>query len=277
MKLSSTQFDAIRKAANEIRIDCLRMGSVTGAGGAHFGSALSMVEIMAVLYTDVMKFDSNSPLSPSRDRFILSKGHGSMSYYAALKLSGFVTDEDLMTFKSNNTFLYGHPSMDPEHGIEFSTGSLGLGLGLGVGTAIGLRLKKNLESKVIVLMGDGECNEGSVWESAASASHFKLSNLVAIVDQNGLQYDGSTSEILDMGELESKWESFGWEAKVVDGHNIEELWGALMEISDKPKAIVAKTVKGKGISFMENNPAWHHSRISQVDLDRAMLELKAPK
>ncbi len=277
MSMSQDILRDTEKNANQIRVDCLRMGSMTGPGGAHFGSALSMVEIMAVLYSAVMKVDPSNPSLEIRDRFILSKGHGAMSYYAALKLAGFVSDDELMTFKSNDTFLYGHPSMDLNHGIEFSTGSLGLGLGLGVGTAMGLRLKNNLTSRTFVLMGDGECNEGSVWESAASASHFELSNLVAIVDQNGLQYDGKTVDILDMGSLESKFESFGWEVRAVDGHNISDLYENLRAKSDKPVAVIAKTVKGKGISFMENNPAWHHSRISQEDLDRALLELQATK
>lgn len=268
MKLSSTQFDAIQKAANEIRVDCLRMGSVTGPGGAHFGSALSMVEIMAVLYTEVMKFDSNSPLSPSRDRFILSKGHGSMSYYAALKLSGFVTDEDLMTFKSNNTFLYGHPSMDPEHGIEFSTGSLGLGLGLGVGTAIGLRLKKNLESKVIVLMGDGECNEGSVWETCLIASHQKLENLICIIDKNN-----STDRALKIDNIKKKFLAFGWDAIEINGHSENQIFSALSKKSKKPLAIIAHTTKGKGIKFMENNPEWHHKSINADLLKKIKLDL----
>ena len=179
-----------------MREACLRMGFTTGFNGAHFGGGLSMVEIMAALYVGVMRVDPERPLWPERDRFILSKGHGALAYYAALHQRGFVTADELMGFKSNETFLYGHPSRNPDRGIEFSSGSLGLGLALGVGTAMGMRRLGNFESRVFVVMGDGECNEGSVWESALCGAHFGLDNLVAIVDKNGLQYDGDTENIL---------------------------------------------------------------------------------
>jgi transketolase len=222
---------------------------------------------MAVLYKSVMRVNPAAPRWPERDRFILSKGHGAMAYYAALKQAGFVTDEELMTFKSNQTFLYGHPSMNPDKGIEFSSGSLGLGLALGVGTAIGLRKRGNNQSRVFVLMGDGECGEGSVWESAASAAHFGLTNLVAIIDKNGLQYDGPTRDVLNMDGMAEKWESFGWQARTVDGHNLAELLNAFEGLGNQPTVIVANTVKGKGVSFMENNPAWHHNRLTQAQFD----------
>jgi transketolase len=197
-----------------------------------------------------------------------------MAYYAALKQVGFVTDDELMTFKSNETFLYGHPSMNVERGIEFSSGSLGLGLALGVGTALGLRRRGSLDPRVFVLMGDGECNEGSVWESAISAAHFGLGNVVAIIDKNGLQYDGPTGDILLMDDLAAKWRIFGWEARTVDGHDVAALLEA-MEPSDSgvPVVIIANTVKGKGVSFMENDPAWHHSRLSDAQLEAALLEV----
>jgi transketolase len=267
MKPSLTAIEACKRAAQEIRYDILRMGLKTGSNGAHFGGGLSLVEIMAVLYLSVMRVDSSRPRWQERDRFILSKGHGAMALYAALKQVGFVTDEELMTFKSNNTFLYGHPSMNLDKGIEFSSGSLGLGLALGAGTAMGLRKRGNNTSRVFVLMGDGECDEGSVWESAASAAHFGLSNLVAIVDKNGLQYDGPTREILNMDGMAEKWESFGWQTRVVDGHNLRELLEALDRFEGKPTVVIANTVKGKGISFMEHNPAWHHNRLTQAQFD----------
>jgi len=253
--------------AQDMRQDILRMGLQTGLNGAHFGGGLSLVEIMAVLYKSVMRVNPAAPRWPERDRFILSKGHGAMAYYAALKQAGFVTDEELMTFKSNQTFLYGHPSMNPDKGIEFSSGSLGLGLALGVGTAIGLRKRGNNQSRVFVLMGDGECGEGSVWESAASAAHFGLTNLVAIIDKNGLQYDGPTRDVLNMDGMAEKWESFGWQARTVDGHNLAELLDAFEGPGNQPTVIVANTVKGKGVSFMENNPAWHHNRLTQAQFD----------
>jgi len=267
MKPLVNVIEACESAAQEIRYDILRMGLKTGSNGAHFGGGLSLVEIMAVLYLSVMRVDSSRPRWQERDRFILSKGHGAMALYAALKQVGFVTDEELMTFKSNNTFLFGHPSMNLDKGIEFSSGSLGLGLALGAGTAMGLRKRGNNTSRVFVLMGDGECDEGSVWESAASAAHFGLSNLVAIVDKNGLQYDGPTREILNMDGMAEKWESFGWQTRVVDGHNLSELLGALDRFEGKPTVVIANTVKGKGISFMEHNPAWHHNRLTQAQFD----------
>lgn len=270
---SEVSAERCSRMARVIRTDCLRMGARTGANGAHYGGGLSLVEIMAVLYGAVMRVDADRPLLPERDRLILSKGHGAMAYYAALKQVGFITDEELMTFKSNHTFLYGHPSMNPSKGIEFSSGSLGLGLSLGVGVALGLRRRSNPDSKVFVVMGDGECNEGSVWEAAASAAHFGLGNLVAIVDQNGLQYDGATSEVLGMGDLESKWRSFGWQARSVDGHDVAALLGAMDFSEGTPTAIVARTVKGKGVSFMENDPAWHHSRLSEEQLKQALEEV----
>jgi transketolase len=233
-----------------------------------------MVETMAALYLGVMRVDPTRPNWPERDRFILSKGHGAMAYYAALKQVGFVTDEELLAFKSNDTFLYGHPSMNVERGIEFSSGSLGLGLALGVGTALGLRRRGNVTSRVFVLMGDGECNEGSVWESAISAAHFGLGNVIAIIDKNGLQYDGPTGSILTMGDLEAKWRSFGWAAHTVDGHDVAQLHAALSDTpSDVPTVVIANTVKGKGVSFMENEPGWHHSRLSSAQLDQALAEV----
>lgn len=259
--------------AREIRVDCLRMGVRTGANGAHFGGGLSLAEIMAVLYGHVMTVDPGDPLNPRRDRMILSKGHGAMAYYSALRQVGFVSDEELLTFKSNDTFLYAHPSMNPARGIEFSSGSLGLGLSLGVGAAMGMRRRGNFSSRVFVVMGDGEIDEGSVWEALASAAHFRLGNVVAIVDQNGLQYDGQTDEILGMGDLEVKLRDFGWRTVTVDGHDVSALLPAMRFDDDQPTAIVARTVKGKGISFMENDPNWHHSRLSDEQYEQAMSEL----
>ena len=263
----STTVNALENMAREMRNDIYRMGFQTGTNGAHFGGGLSLVEIMAVLYRVVMRVNPAEPRWSGRDRFILSKGHGAMAYYAALKQVGFVTDEELMTFKSNHTFLYGHPSMNPDKGIEFSSGSLGLGLALGVGTAMALRKRANHAPRVFVLLGDGECGEGSVWESAASAAHFGLHNLVAIIDKNSLQYDGPTKDVLNMDSMAEKWESFGWQARSVDGHDIGALLGAFENLGSKPTVIVANTVKGKGVSYMENNPAWHHNRLTQAQFD----------
>ena len=259
-------------AAKRMRRDSLAMSLAAGATGAHLGGGLSMIEIMAVLYLGVMRYDKKNTLWEGRDRFILSKGHGALAYYTALNQAGFIEDEELATFKANETFLYGHPSMNLSRGIEFSSGSLGHGLSLGVGSALALRRKSNTDSRVFVVIGDGECNEGMVWEAAASAAHFNLSNLVAIVDKNGLQYDGDTRRILSMDSLLDKWASFGWKVVSIDGHNVEQLLDALTQRPAMPLVVIANTIKGKGVSFMENNPSWHHSRLTKVQFDQAMAE-----
>jgi transketolase len=262
-------------AARQMRIYALEMSLAAGPVGAHLGGGLSMIEIIAALYFGALSYHVENPRWELRDRFILSKGHGALAYYAALSLAGFFDKKYLATFKSNDTFLTGHPHMDLERGIEFSSGSLGQGLSLGVGTALALRSRANQTSRVYVLVGDGEINEGSIWEAAMSAAHFKLSNLTLIVDKNELQYDGGTREVLDMGNLAAKWKSFGWTALTVDGHDLSALLGALQTSHDKPLAIIANTVKGKGVSFMENNRAWHHCRLTQAQFDQAMAEQSA--
>lgn len=267
-------YDKCQVAAIQMRKDSLRMSLAAGSSGAHYGGGLSMIEILDVLYLAIMKINIKNPHDDLRDRFILSKGHGVLAYYAALKQVGFVTEFDLDTFKTNNTFLYAHPSMNISKGIEFSSGSLGQGLSLGVGSCLALQRKGNNTSKVYVLLGDGECDEGSVWEAAASASHYNTKQLVAIIDKNMLQYDGKTKDVLSMEKLEDKWKSFGWETVVVDGHDITQIYDALRKEYNKPLAIVANTVKGKGISFMENNPKWHHSILSSKQYEDAMKELE---
>ena len=263
---------ACQNAAQQMRKDALKMA--LAAGNAHLGGGLSLIEIMAVLYLGIMHYDVANPKMEERDRLIFSKGHGVLALYTALNQAGFILYEDLLTFKSNQTYLYGHPSIYPEKGIEFSSGSLGQGLSLGVGCALAIRRKRNESSRVFVVLGDGECDEGSIWEAAASASHFGLSNLVAIIDKNGLQYDGKTEDVLSMENLTKKWESFGWRTVDVNGHNISALYDALSASFDKPLVVIAHTVKGKGVSYMENNPLWHHSRFTRQQYDTAIAELE---
>lgn len=264
-----------KEASKRMRINTIKMTYNSGNVGAHIGGALSMIEIMSTLYLGVMKFDVDNPVWEERDRFILSKGHGVLAQYAALKEVGFLNEEDLLTFKKNETKLYAHPSMNLKMGIEFSSGSLGQGLSLGVGTALALKKKNNKSSRVYVLLGDGECDEGSVWEAAACALHYKLSNLIAIIDKNDLQYDGKTSEVLSMESLYEKWKSFGWKCLNIDGHSEEELLKAFNVKSDKPIAIIANTIKGKGVSFMENNVIWHNNRLTEKQFTEALKEQEA--
>jgi transketolase len=262
----------LQEKISELRIDLIKMGYAAGASGAHMGGSLSLVEVMAALYFEVMQFSAQAPMDPLRDRLIFSKGHGVMAQYAALKQVGLISEEMLLSFKSPSSVLYAHPSMHPELGIEFSSGSLGQGLSLGVGVGLALRLQKNSTSRIFVILGDGECNEGSIWEAAASAAHFKLNNMIAIIDKNDLQYDGKTMDILSMEQMSQKWQSFGWETLEVDGHDVQQLIQALRHPSDKPLAIIAQTIKGRGVSFMENNPQWHNGILTQRLYTQAMAE-----
>ncbi len=226
------RMEKYRAAAAQMRIDVIRMTKAVGKTGAHIGGSLSLIEIMAALYMDVLRFDIKNPRWEGRDRLILSKGHGVMAQYAAMKQTGLLRDNELMSFKQEGTRLYAHPSQCMDIGIEFSSGSLGQGLSLGVGTALALRRKNNADSNVYVVLGDGECDEGSVWEAAASASHYGLDHLIVIVDRNRLQYDGLTCDVLCMDDLSQKWKAFGFEPRTVDGHSIPALCEALHRIPD---------------------------------------------
>ena len=258
----------------EMRRDLLKMALAAKSQGAHMGGSLSLVEIMAALYDGIMSFEPTAPQSETRDRLILSKGHGVMAQYAALKQLGLLSENDLETFKVPGSPLTVHPALHPELGIECATGSLGQGLAFGCGMALGLRLKKNVSSRVVVILGDGECNEGSVWESASYAAHLKLNNIIAIIDKNGLQNDGATRDILSMENMEEKWRSFGWYAVSIDGHDIKAIKKSFFENTNRPLVIIAHTVKGKGISFMENVPQWHNGILTQKLYDQALEELE---
>lgn len=265
----------IQKMANQMRKDALEVAYNAKGKSTHFGSAMSIIEIVATLYKGILKINPNNPLDENRDRFILSKGHGVLGYYTALAEVGFLKKDELFTFECSKSSLMGHPIQCKQKGIEFTNGSLGMGLSLGIGVSIALK-KKNLDNKVYVLMGDGECNEGSVWEAATSAPHFELDNLVLIVDNNKLQLGGTNEEIMNNRDLRVKFEAFGWESKEIDGHNIEEIYNTLKQPNpkNKPVAIIANTIKGKGFSFSENNNAWHHAPMTEVKYKEALEELK---
>jgi transketolase len=262
--------------AKKSRIQLLEL-AFKSDGPSHLGGGLSMIEIFTVLYGCILKFDPKNPEWENRDRFILSKGHGVLPFFIALHNAGFISQEELYTYKKNESHLISHPVMNLRLGMESSNGSLGHGLSMGVGISLALKKKGNHNSRVFVVLGDGECNEGSVWEACMSAAHYKLNNLVAIVDYNKLQSDGISSDIMDIGALEKKWESFGWDVISLDGHDINALKDALnvkeSESYPKPRVIIAHTVKGKGVSFMENNNTWHHNRLTQTTFEQALAEL----
>jgi transketolase len=261
----------LESVARRVRRNCVRMGIAAGSAGAHFGSSLSLVHIMTALVCSVANIGPHLAQNPFRDRIVLSKGHGAIAYYAALAELGFFSDEELLTYKSNETELHAHPSRNPSRGIEASTGSLGLGLSLAAGMSLALQKRDIAGPRVFVVVGDGECNEGSVWEAAMFIAHRRLVNICVIVDNNQMQYDGRTSEVLDMGSLVEKWTSFGWYALNVNGHDTDEVVNALGKTreTDAPVAIVADTVKGWSIDFMEGNPSWHFGRLNAEQERRA--------
>jgi len=268
------QIKNIKNFAFQVRKNILEMAASAGASSAHFGGALSITEIVSTLFAHQMKIDKKNPKWEERDRFILSKGHACLAYYAALCEIGYISKEELKTFEKNDTNLLGHPVANRNLGIDFSNGSLGMGLSLGIGVAIASKKKKK-NFDVYVIVGDGECNEGSVWESAMAAPHFKLDNLYVVIDKNNFQQTGSNEEIMNVANLKDKWSSFGWYTVELDGHNIEELYNFFNKgkTINKPKAIIANTVKGKGFSFSENNNDWHHKIMTKKQYEEALIEL----
>ena len=270
----SEDLEKIKKFAKNMRKDILDMSLAAGAKSSHFGGALSIVEIVATIFSNIIRLDPTDPLWEDRDRFILSKGHACLAYYSALSEIGFISKDELKTFEQDDSSLPGHPVLNRKLGIEFSNGSLGMGISLGIGVALSSK-KKNNNFNVYVIVGDGECNEGSVWEAAMAAPNFKLNNLYVIIDNNSFQQTGSNKDIMDTGDLTKKWESFGWYTKNIDGHNINEIFEFFQNTKEinKPKALIAKTVKGKGFSFSENDNNWHHSVLTKSLYDQAIEEL----
>ncbi|MDY6986705.1 MAG: transketolase [Thermodesulfobacteriota bacterium] len=266
----------LEQMANRMRKTSLDMALAAGGASSHFGGGLSIIDITATLYGAIMRYDVNNPEWEERDRFILSKGHGVLGYYPALVEVGFVPLDDLVTFEKTDTYLAGHPIMNRKRGIEFTNGSLGMGLSVGIGVALAGRRRKN-RYNIYVLLGDGECNEGAVWEAAMAASHFNLDNLTVIIDRNQFQLGGNNTDVMSVGDLAAKWRSFGWEAMEVDGHHVGELYDAFLHETEpgKPVAIVANTIKGKGVSFAENNNAWHHAVLTKPQYDMAISELNS--
>jgi transketolase len=260
--------------ANKIRITVLNM--VYKAQSGHLGGSFSAAEIITALYFGVMKIDPDNPRWPDRDRLVPSKGHCAPSIYTALSLKGVVAPEALDDLRQMGCILQGHPCMNKVPGIDVSTGSLGHGLSIGVGMALGAKLLEK-DFRVFVLLGDGELNEGQNWEAAMAAAKHSLTNLTAIVDRNRIQLDGPTEEIMPLEPLAKKWESFNWHTKTIDGHDITQILDALewARTNDKgPSVVIANTVKGKGVSFMENSHAWHGKPPSKEEYEMALQELE---
>ncbi len=272
----SADISSLNHAAREIRKSIIEM--VTKAKGSHIGGALSSADILAALYFRILSVDPKNPQHPDRDRFILSKGHCCSALYAALAHRGFFPKENLMEYCSNGGKMWGHLSLGSMPGAEATTGSLGHGLAIGMGMAIALK-EEGRKSRVFVLLSDGECDEGSVWESILLASHLKLDNLTAIVDYNKIQSFGRVGEVLDLEPFTEKWRSFGWAVKEISGHDMNEITEALGKApfqNGKPSAVIAHTVKGKGVSYMEDRLEWHYKTPDEGQYRTAMQELQGP-
>lgn len=267
---------SLRSKAVDIRADILTM--LEKAGSGHTGGSLSMVEILVSLYFCVMDLDVQDPKWRKRDKFILSKGHGCPALYAVLAHKGFFDREELNTLRKLDTRLQGHPQLGLP-GLEISSGSLGQGLSVAIGFALADRMD-GIGAKTYCLMGDGETNEGQVWEAAMTASHYKLDSLCAVIDYNKLQIDGLCCDVKDPGDHKAKWESFGWHTVEVDGHDIEALnhaFESVKSVKGKPQLILAHTVKGKGISFIENKANWHGIAPTKQELDEALEQLESQR
>ena len=269
-----TDIKKIKNFSKKLKRNILEMAYNAGASSSHFGGALSILDITSVLFSHFLKIDQNNPQWEDRDRFILSKGHACLAYYSALSEINFINKENLKTFEKDNSDLLGHPVINRKLGIEFSNGSLGMGLSIGIGVAMAAKKKKK-DYKTYVIMGDGECNEGSVWEASMAAPNFDLNNLTVIIDNNNFQQTGKNTEIMDVKNLKEKWQSFGWYVDEIDGHDISKLYDYFNQVEkiNKPKAVIAKTIKGKGFSFSEGNNEWHHAILTKKYYEQALNEL----
>jgi transketolase len=268
-----TDVQELDNIAKKTRINILHM--LTKAGSGHTGGSLSAVDIAVAIYFSKMKFNPDDPRWTDRDRFILSKGHAAPLLYAIMAEAGYFPMETLDNLRKTESPLQGHPCCKSLPGIEVSTGSLGQGLSVANGMALGLRLDNN-PARVYCIMGDGEIQEGQIWEAAMSAAHYKIDNLCGVVDNNELQIDGPVEEVMGIQPIHDKWEAFGWHAISIDGHDMEEILKALDEaesVKGKPTVIIANTTKGKGVSFFEDKVEYHGVAPSQEELDKAVKEI----
>jgi transketolase len=268
-KTDIMDLNQLRSISNEIRCHILKMTSE--AQGGHYMSSLSSVEILTLLYWEIMQVYPDNPAHPARDRFILSKGHAAPALYAVLAEKGYFPVEELMTLRRLNGRMQGHPVSHKLPGLDASSGSLGQGLSVGIGMALAARIDE-LKYRVFILLGDGECQEGQVWEAAMAAAHFRLSNLVAIIDKNNLQISGPTDTVMSLGEISAKWKGFGWNVIEADGHDLKSLREAFQAAAaeqEKPVMIIASTVKGCGVPFIEHNLKYHTAPLSIEELTQA--------
>ena len=265
--------EMVRKAKT-LRRHIIAMTAKAGSG--HPGGSLSAAEIVTALFFNHLRHDPSNPRWPDRDRFVLSKGHAAPLLYAALAEAGYFPFEELLTLRQLDSRMQGHTDMTSTPGVEMSAGALGQGLSFGIGIALAARLDRR-DYRVYVLLGDGECDEGQVWEAAMAAAHFKVDNIVAIVDRNRQQIDGWTYEVMDTEPLAEKWRSFRWHTIEVDGHDLSQILSAFEEaatIKGKPTAVIAHTTKGKGVSFMENNLDFHGKAPTPEEAEQALKELE---
>ncbi len=270
--MNNTQLELISYKIRKHAID-----GVHAAKSGHPGGSLSIADILAVLYFDEMTVYPNDSKNPDRDRFVLSKGHCAPALYGALAEKGFIPKEDIVTLRKADSYLQGHPDMKHIPGVDMSTGSLGQGICAANGMALAAKLD-NKDYRVYTILGDGECEEGQVWEAAMFAAHYKLDNLVAFLDFNGLQIDGDITKVMNPTPFDTKFEAFGWNVITIDAHNYDEIKSALAkakECKGKPTLILAKSVKGKGVSYMENQASWHGSAPNDEQYEVAVKELNA--
>ena len=273
--MTPNELHQLKLAACKVRIGAIE--GVHAAKAGHPGGSLSAAELFTYLYQKEMNVDPADPKMATRDRFVLSKGHTAPGLYAALALRGFFPMEDMLTLRKIGSHLQGHPNMNTTPGVDMCTGSLGQGISAACGMALSAKLQKN-PCRVYSLLGDGEIQEGQVWEAMMFASHYKLDNLCIIIDNNGLQIDGNIADVMSPYPILDKLEAFGFEAVEIDGHDFEQIEAAFAQartVKGKPFAIVMKTVKGKGVSFMENNAGWHGKAPNDAEFEIAMNELKA--
>lgn len=263
--------EMLNSKAKQLRADIIKMLYLSQSG--HPGGSLSCVEILMSLYYNVAKVDPANPSMEDRDRIILSKGHACPALYAVLADKGYFPHDDLWNLRQINSHLQGHPDMTKTPGVDINTGSLGQGISIGIGLAMAAKFKK-ADYKIYTIIGDGELQEGLVWEASMAAAHYKLDNLTVMLDHNGLQIDGSNDEVMSLGDIMAKYKAFGFECFKVDGHNIDEIVAALnTPVSGKPKFICCETHKGKGVSFMDNNYGWHGKAPNKDEYVAAMKEL----